>query len=358
MSLYNKLFCMYGRVHDDQCDLSWLCLSEPRFILCFRIQGFCTSFGIFGRSTGFRRHSCRARFYPECHGNIARSDLFFSHGCFTLAQNPGEKIERDSRMLCQSAQQFVPSTPSLLSPSKQTSMAYRTVYLVKNQFLALKGNRRIALLIIYLCLITWWPCYENIRKACVLMNYRVTPWVYPIFSSVYYRQLLAGSILLFADAPFLSGNSVDEILRCGKKAFFASRMVFIFACSFLYFIFTVLLSLIFCVPNLYFSFDWGKLIHLTSTDYMMANSAGVGFMAFASPIVQNLSPLQAMKICTVISLLEYLMVALLIFLISLLVGEKNKAYGGLIAFIVALSPEFLQAFGDPLWGKYFPARRS
>lgn len=261
-------------------------------------------------------------------------------------------------MLCQSAQQFVPSTPSLLSPSKQTSMAYRTVYLVKNQFLALKGNRRIALLIIYLCLITWWPCYENIRKACVLMNYRVTPWVYPIFSSVYYRQLLAGSILLFADAPFLSGNSVDEILRCGKKAFFASRMVFIFACSFLYFIFTVLLSLIFCVPNLYFSFDWGKLIHLTSTDYMMANSAGVGFMAFASPIVQNLSPLQAMKICTVISLLEYLMVALLIFLISLLVGEKNKAYGGLIAFIVALSPEFLQAFGDPLWGKYFPARRS
>lgn len=258
-------------------------------------------------------------------------------------------------MLCQSAQQFVPSTPSLLSPSKQTSMAYRTVYLVKNQFLALKGNRRIALLIIYLCLITWWPCYENIRKACVLMNYRVTPWVYPIFSSVYYRQLLAGSILLFADAPFLSGNSVDEILRCGKKAFFASRMVFIFACSFLYFIFTVLLSLIFCVPNLYFSFDWGKLIHLTSTDYMMANSAGVGFMAFARPIVQNLSPLQAMKICTVISLLEYLMVALLIFLISLLVGEKNKAYGGLIAFIVALSPEFLQAFGDPLWGKYFPA---
>lgn len=258
-------------------------------------------------------------------------------------------------MLCQSAQQFVPSTPSLLSPSKQTSMAYRTVYLVKNQFLALKGNRRIALLIIYLCLITWWPCYENIRKACVLMNYRVTPWVYPIFSSVYYRQLLAGSILLFADAPFLSGNSVDEILRCGKKAFFASRMIFIFACSFLYFIFTVLLSLIFCVPNLYFSFDWGKLIHLTSTDYMMANSAGVGFMAFARPIVQNLSPLQAMKICTVISLLEYLMVALLIFLISLLVGEKNKAYGGLIAFIVALSPEFLQAFGDPLWGKYFPA---
>lgn len=258
-------------------------------------------------------------------------------------------------MLCQSAQQFVPSTPSLLSPSKQTSMAYRTVYLVKNQFLALKGNRRIALLIIYLCLITWWPCYENIRKACVLMNYRVTPWVYPIFSSVYYRQLLAGSILLFADAPFLSGNSVDEILRCGKKAFFASRMVFIFACSFLYFIFTVLLSLIFCVPNLYFSFDWGKLIHLTSTDYMMANSAGVGFMAFARPIVQNLSPLQAMKICTIISLLEYLMVALLIFLISLLVGEKNKAYGGLIAFIVALSPEFLQAFGDPLWGKYFPA---
>lgn len=261
-------------------------------------------------------------------------------------------------MLCQSAQQFVPSTPSLLSPSKQTSMAYRTVYLVKNQFLALKGNRRIALLIIYLCLITWWPCYENIRKACVLMNYRVTPWVYPIFSSVYYRQLLAGSILLFADAPFLSGHSADEILRCGKKAFFASRMVFIFACSFLYFIFTVLLSLIFCVPNLYFSFDWGKLIHLTSTDYMMANSAGVGFMAFARPIVQNLSPLQAMKICTIISLLEYLMVALLIFLISLLVGEKNKAYGGLIAFIVALSPEFLQAFGDPLWGKYFPARRS
>lgn len=258
-------------------------------------------------------------------------------------------------MLCQSAQQFVPSTPSLLSPSKQTSMAYRTVYLVKNQFLALKGNRRIALLIIYLCLITWWPCYENIRKACVLMNYRVTPWVYPIFSSVYYRQLLAGSILLFADAPFLSGHSADEILRCGKKAFFASRMVFIFACSFLYFIFTVLLSLIFCVPNLYFSFDWGKLIHLTSTDYMMANSAGVGFMAFARPIVQNLSPLQAMKICTIISLLEYLMVALLIFLISLLVGEKNKAYGGLIAFIVALSPEFLQAFGDPLWGKYFPA---
>lgn len=69
-----------------------------------------------------------------------------------------------------------------------------------------------------------------------------------------------GAMLLFCDAPFIDLEQPYIVLRAGRKTWVWGQILYLAVASFLYTIFTFLMTLLLLLPKLELQFDWGKVI--------------------------------------------------------------------------------------------------
>lgn len=186
----------------------------------------------------------------------------------------------------------------------------------------------VALLIIFL-----WEYEEPILHFSSVVEYRVSPWLFPFLSSSAYTQMfmMFGVILLLCDAPFLHEGQPYVLIRTGRTHWVLGQILYISLSAAIYFLFIAFMSVLLLVPNLFISADWGKVLRtLAQTD------AGQQFhvkLSIADTIQSLYTPIQAFILSWLFAWCVAMILGLIIFIINIYL---NRAIGAIVAAAVVL----------------------
>lgn len=190
------------------------------------------------------------------------------------------------------------------------------------------------LIIILLLLITFANIAEQgVRLFAQTTRICVSAGMFPFLMSDWYQLfiIMLGLVMLFCDAPFLDDQQPYVVLRTGRRCWLVGQILYIFLGSAVYFFVVWLLSVLFLLPNVAFSAQWGKIIRTI----VETNAAGQYQIpiTFSKQIIQMFGPVQATGISFFMSWLVGSFLGLLMFVINM---HTNRAVGALAASGVVL----------------------
>lgn len=128
----------------------------------------------------------------------------------------------------------------------------------------------------------------------------VSPWLFPMFLSWFTMSFVHGGlcILLFVDIPHQDRYVDLEIIRCGRAAYIIGQILYVFAVSLFFTLASVLFSILFILPVMDWTLDWGIFLR-TFLQYSskMQQEVGVSVSVLLSgAVIEKMMPLQAMLI--------------------------------------------------------------
>ena len=88
-------------------------------------------------------------------------------------------------------------------------------------------------------------------------------WILPHLLDNRLLQIMItlGSVLIFCDAPFITAQTKDYLIRTGRKKWFWGQVSYILMASCLYAACLLLLSVLLLLPNIEFSAGWGRVVN-------------------------------------------------------------------------------------------------
>lgn len=174
----------------------------------------------------------------------------------------------------------------------------------------------------------------------------VTPWVFPFYMSMAPMLTVFGGlcILLFSDAPFLDAYSQFIIARCGRRPFIVGQVLYILAASFLFTVCMVLLSLLYILPVMEWSTDWGTLLNtLAQSSLEVWEQTGVTLsISVSEEFLQLVSPIRATSVAFLCMWLVTAFLGLVISFFNVVV----KKMSGVVAAGVLVSLSYFAVY----WG--------
>lgn len=165
------------------------------------------------------------------------------------------------------------------------------------------------------------------------VGYRVTPWAFPYFTDFVITQLLMmlGIVFLFCDAPFTDLGYPYFLIRSGRISWAVGQVFYIMLGTAIYFLFIVLISMLILLPNIFPSFEWGKVL---ST--LAQTNVGPSFNLLL-PINEQIqflyTPIQALGFSLLLEWCAGTILGLVIFITNMFVG---RAMGAIIASAIVL----------------------
>ena len=141
--------------------------------------------------------------------------------------------------------------------------------------------------------------YSYAHLASIARHYgvSVTPWVFPFYMSNPQMLVIYGGlcILLFCDAPFLDAYSQFVIARTGRRTFIAGQMLYIVVAAFLFTVSMLLMSLLYILPVMEWSLDWGTLLNtLAQGEVNVREQVGVSLsIGVSEELVTLVTPVRA-----------------------------------------------------------------
>lgn len=188
--------------------------------------------------------------------------------------------------------------------------------------------------------------YSIVKPICTFssaMGLSVHPWIFPFLNSnrITILFIMIGCILLFCDAPFIDDLQPYIIIRVGRKDWFVAQIIYIFIACAIYFAYLYLLSVVFLIPNLSLSFEWGKVIGTLSR-----TNASIQFevnkISFSQRVLSLYTPLSATIWSFLLNWLTGCFIAMLLFVCNL---RFNRIIGSVIANMFILLALFCYDFG-------------
>lgn len=164
-----------------------------------------------------------------------------------------------------------------------------------------------------------------------------TPWIFPFLTSdpTLLLMLMLGIVMLFCDAPFIDAHQPYLIIRAGKRNWLLGQIGYIMLASALYFFFIIMVSVLLLLPNLTFSFEWGKILGtLALTD---AGTQFKSILPISYSLQLNYTPVEAMAYNFLMNWLVGTFLGLLIFVL-------NMRFRREIGVIISTFLVFLQFF--------------
>lgn len=162
---------------------------------------------------------------------------------------------------------------------------------------------------------------------------KVTPWILPFVFSTYSLVILYGFliVLLFCDAPFTEENEMYIIIRSKKSLWLFGQTLYVAVVSIIFTLFILISSVIFLIPNIEFSSNWGNII--TTFAYGNDMFAYETPITISSKIIALFTPIQAMfYVCSIFFLL-CIAIGSLMFMINL---YSNRFIGIIISATLVL----------------------
>lgn len=164
----------------------------------------------------------------------------------------------------------------------------------------------------------------------------VLPYMYSS-NKPYFRLIIQlGIILMFSNAPFRNENSLFCVMRTGYKKWCIGQILYIVFASLIYVFSLFLLTNLFCIQTLGYSFSWGKTF---ATLRLTTN--------FVYPITEKIqllySPLEAFLHTVFLIFMLSVFFGLLIFLMSSLFGKASGLILAAALILLGLMPDFCSA---------------
>lgn len=211
----------------------------------------------------------------------------------------------------------------------------------------LKWHKNIRVIIVFL-LMAVFLLYttRGARDLAMQQNMAVTPWIYPFLFGQSFNQILfyLPLIFLFCDAPFFDEQFPYVCARSKRQVWAGGQVLYIFLSALIFTAALYLFSIVFFIPNLGFSLEWGKILRMllmgSSFSGDFANTYALG--VFMSPtIFTNYTPLQATGIALLITWLNCVFLGLLMFLINM---RSPRGFGAVAASLVVFFSFFASQF--------------
>ncbi|MCB8818087.1 hypothetical protein [Desulfosporosinus shakirovi] len=176
-----------------------------------------------------------------------------------------------------------------------------------------------------------------ITKFSMAVQVPATPWVFPYLTldAMLLFMLMLGIVLLFCDAPFIDAHQPYVIIRSGKTNWLLGQISYIMLASALYFLFIVFVSVLMLLPNLTFSFEWGKI-----WGTLALTNAGNQFKIILPVSYQlqlNYTPIAAMAWSFLLNWLIGTFLGLLIFVLNM---RFTREIGVIVSSALAFLPYF------------------
>jgi hypothetical protein len=142
-------------------------------------------------------------------------------------------------------------------------------------------------------------------------------------------MITLGSVLIFCDAPFITAQTKDYLIRTGRKKWFWGQVSYILMASCLYAACLLLLSLLLLLPNIEFSAGWGRVVN-TLAQY---ENSGV-----FKDLIQNYTPMAAVGLSLLAISVNSIFLGTFIMAVNVYV---QKSIGPTVGAIIAFSPYLL-----------------
>lgn len=160
-----------------------------------------------------------------------------------------------------------------------------------------------------------------ILQFCDYYQVGISPFLFPFFLSDDHVVLIVtlGAMLLFCDAPFIDLEQPYIVLRSGRKTWVWGQILYLAVASFLYTIFTFLMTLLLLLPKLELQFDWGKVIG-TLVQTTTGSEFGIS-IPFDRYVYFGYSPMGATGISLLLCFSVVLFLGVLMFYLNLRVNR-------------------------------------
>lgn len=156
-----------------------------------------------------------------------------------------------------------------------------------------------------------------LREFSTMVNYPVSPWIIPfLYSDLYFEIFFMSAVIYYySNVPFMQYSEMYKIIRTGRRKWAIQKIIGIIFSAIGLSIIEVLLSVIPLIGQMKIESGWGKVIHtLAMTD--AAQQYGIS-LHVANKVLSEYSPLEAMLLIILISILVISFIGLLMFMISL-----------------------------------------
>lgn len=222
-------------------------------------------------------------------------------------------------------------------------------HVCNNNYLKWRSTPRVTLVFLLLAVFLFYST-AGTRALTATQNMGITPWLFPFILSfplniiIFYLAL----ILLFCDAPFFDEQFPYLCMRSGRKVWVMGQILYLITASLIYVVAAYLLSILFCLPNLGFSQDWGKILRMMTMP--MSNQFTKDYLtgimqnpAQCANVMAQYAPLQATLLSMLLMWLNGVFLGLLMFTVNL---RARQGVGALAAAFFVCLDFFALLFSD------------
>lgn len=142
-------------------------------------------------------------------------------------------------------------------------------------------------------------------------------------------------VLMFSNAPFHRGDSLFCVIRSGYKKWCVGQLFYIIASSMIYVLFIFLLTSFFSIPTLGFSSTWGKTFATMAQTNSIKYEISKGIQIQYTPFAALLNTMTLLFLLTII-------IGLLIFLLSNLIGRGSGVIAATALILLGVVPDYTQ----------------
>ncbi len=201
---------------------------------------------------------------------------------------------------------------------------------------ALNGIRRMAASARFYIALLWCGAFMQqsvmvIRQFSAENQVGCGIWVLPhlLDNMLLQIMIVLGSVLIFCDAPFITAQTKDYLIRTGRKKWFWGQIGYIVMASLLYALGLLLVSILLLFPHLELSMEWGKVLNT------LAESGDKGVF---KDIIQNYTPMTAMVLSLLAISVNSVFIGTLVMAVNVYV---QKSIGPTVGAVIAFSPYLL-----------------
>lgn len=185
---------------------------------------------------------------------------------------------------------------------------------------------------------------DLIKTFSVYTGIKVVPAVFPFLMQQSYIQLvfIAGITLVFCDAPFMEYNTTYEMIRTGKMRWLMGKIMYMFCMSIIYTGSIIAITVLLLFPRFTFSTGWGKVLTTIASSNAL-EQLGIGFFSIDYSIIIKDTPLRAVSLAALISIVVCFLTGTCILMINTCFKHIPGSFGGIA---IALLPYFQHNFSN------------
>lgn len=161
--------------------------------------------------------------------------------------------------------------------------------------------------------------FSPLREFTEMVGYDVTPWIFPcLLSNLSFQLTIAFcGAYFFSEVPFMQYKEMYQMIRCGRVRWATAHILSILELSTALSASLMILSVLFLVPRISFSLQWGEVIHT------LAQTNASQLLPFAVPynLLASYTPVQAMMIAFLLMIGIFFFLGLFMFAISLFLSR-------------------------------------